>query len=75
MSLRAACFLLCLSSSVYYYRPKGKNDGKIIEALDRLAQEHPTSGFRKFSGCSGIKDTRGTTNGSVEYTNRCVFHI
>lgn len=39
--------VLSLSSSVYYYRPKGKENREIIEALDRLAQEHPTYGFRK----------------------------
>jgi putative transposase len=39
--------VLVLSSSVYYYRPKGREDKEIIEALDRLAQEHPTYGFRK----------------------------
>ena len=39
--------VLVLSSSVYYYRPKGRDNQKIIEALDRLAQEHPTYGFRK----------------------------
>ena len=32
---------------MYYYKPKGKDDSAIIEALDRLAQEHPTYGFRK----------------------------
>ena len=39
--------VLVLSSSVYYYRPKVKEDKTIIAALDLLAQEHPTHGFRK----------------------------
>lgn len=32
---------------MYYYKPKGRDDSAIIEALNRLAQEHPTYGFRK----------------------------
>ncbi|MEM0932140.1 MAG: IS3 family transposase [Bacteroidota bacterium] len=47
LSLRTACMLLCLSTSVYYYRPKARDDGELIAELDRLAQEHPTYGFRK----------------------------
>jgi putative transposase len=50
LSLRVACMVLVLSSSVYYYRPQGREDKEIIEALDRLAQEHPTYGFRKMFG-------------------------
>ena len=47
LSLRMACMELCLSTSVYYYPPRGRNDCEIIQALDRLAGEHPTYGFRK----------------------------
>ena len=47
LSLRMACMVLCLSTSVYYYQPRGRNDCEIIEALDRLAGDHPTYGFRK----------------------------
>ena len=46
-SFRAAYLLLCLSASGYYYRPKEKDDVGLMAELDRLAQEHPTYGFRK----------------------------
>ncbi len=32
---------------MYYYRPKGIEDTELIAALNRLAESHPTYGFRK----------------------------
>jgi len=45
MSVRQACILLNISSSVFYYQPKPREDQDIIEALDRLAKEHDRWGF------------------------------
>ena len=45
MSVRQACILLNISSSVFYYQPKPREDQDIIEALDRLAKEHYRWGF------------------------------
>jgi putative transposase len=45
MSIRQACILLQISSSVYYYQTKPKEDGAIIEKLDQLAKDHMGWGF------------------------------
>ena len=45
MSVRQACILLNISSSVFYYHPKPKDDKPIIDALDDLAKEHYRWGF------------------------------
>jgi putative transposase len=45
MSVRQACILLNISSSVFYYNPKPKDDTEIIEALDSLAENHSGWGF------------------------------
>lgn len=46
MSLRQACILFCLSTSVYYYQPKEKpEDEKISSQLGHLARRHPRWGF------------------------------
>lgn len=45
MSLRQACILLKISSSVFYYRPIKKSDYEIIDALEALALGHPRWGF------------------------------
>lgn len=45
MSLRQACVLFCISTSVYYYSPKRKNDSEIIEQLSLLANLHQQWGF------------------------------
>lgn len=39
--------LLSPSTSVYYCRPKERDDGEFDSGTGRLAQEHPTYGFRK----------------------------
>lgn len=45
MSLRQACILLKISSSVYYYKPTVKNDQPIIDQLTKLAEAHSRWGF------------------------------
>jgi len=45
VSLRQACILLKISSSVYYYKPIIKDDNPIIGLLTRLADEHSRWGF------------------------------
>jgi putative transposase len=45
MSIRQACGLLKISSSVYYYRPKPKCDNEVILALKELAEENYRWGF------------------------------
>ena len=45
MSLRQACILLNISSSVYYYKSTVKNDQPIIDQLTKLAEEHSRWGF------------------------------
>lgn len=45
VSLRQACILLNISSSVYYYKPIIKDDYPIIGLLTRLAYEHSRWGF------------------------------
>ena len=45
MSVRQACILLNISSSVYHYRPKPRNDQSIITALEDLAEGHSRWGF------------------------------
>ena len=43
--MRQACILLKISSSVFYYKPLTKNDYEIVNALERLALDHPRWGF------------------------------
>ena len=45
MSVRQACILLNISSSVFYYQPKPKDDQPIIDALSDLAEDHYRWGF------------------------------
>ena len=45
MSLRQACILLCIRTSVFYYQAKRKNDDEIIGQLSNLAELHRTWGF------------------------------
>lgn len=45
MSIRQACILLHISSSVYYYQFKEKNDQEIIEQLSGIAENHYRWGF------------------------------
>ncbi|MBA7704016.1 hypothetical protein ES703_112814 [subsurface metagenome] len=45
MSVRQACILLKISSSVFYYQPKSKDDQDIIDALGKLAEGHGRWGF------------------------------
>lgn len=48
LSIRQACVAISLSLSVYYYRFKRSGqDAAIIKHLERLAERHPTYGFRK----------------------------
>jgi len=47
LSIRRACGALKLSRSAYAYKPKGRDDGPIIEALTSLADKHPRYGFAK----------------------------
>jgi putative transposase len=45
MSLRQACVLFCISTSVFYYRAKRKDDSEVIEQLSILAELHQQWGF------------------------------
>lgn len=45
LSLRQACVLFSLSTSVYYYRVKRKDDREIIDQLSALAEAHQQWGF------------------------------
>lgn len=45
LSLRQACVLFSLSTSVYYYKNKRKDDSEIIEQLSALAAAHHQWGF------------------------------
>ena len=45
MSLRLACLLFSLSTSVFYYQLKRKNDDEVIEQLSKLADLNRTWGF------------------------------
>lgn len=45
MSLRQACMLFMISTSVYYYKAKRKDDSEVIEQLSLLADLHKTWGF------------------------------
>ena len=48
LSIRRACLAVNLSLSVYYYRFKEKVEDKvIIDELEKLAEKHPTYGFKK----------------------------
>ena len=44
-SLRQACVLFGISTSVYYYQAKRKDDTEVIEQLSALADMHPQWGF------------------------------
>jgi putative transposase len=46
VSVSRACKLTRLSRSQYYYRSV-KDDGEVIAELQKLANDHPTYGFRK----------------------------
>lgn len=48
LSERQACFLLALARSVFRYRPIGRDDREIKEALAGLAEKHPEMGFGKY---------------------------
>lgn len=45
LSIRQACILIGLSSSVYYHRPKAKDDSQVILALKDLSEHHYRWGF------------------------------
>lgn len=45
LSFRQACLLFCLSSSVYYYQAKRKDDTEIITQLSSLSDDHTRWGF------------------------------
>lgn len=45
MSLRQACATFMISTSVYYYQAKRKDDTEVIEQLSKLAELHRTWGF------------------------------
>lgn len=45
LSLRQACVLFSISTSVYYYKAKRKDDSEIIEQLSALAEAHRQWGF------------------------------
>lgn len=42
MSLRQACMLFSISTSVYYYQAKRKDDSEVIDELSKLAELHRT---------------------------------
>ncbi len=43
--MRQACILLKISSSVFYYQPKPQSDQAIINALEKLVEDHGRWGF------------------------------
>lgn len=45
MSFRQACLLFCLSSSVYFYQAKRKDDTEVITLLSSLSEEYKRWGF------------------------------
>jgi len=45
MSVRQACLLLNISSSVFYYQPRPQDDQLIIDALEKLVEDHGRWGF------------------------------
>jgi putative transposase len=45
MSLRQACILFSISTSVFYYRTRRKDDSEVIEQLSILASLHQQWGF------------------------------
>ena len=45
MSLRQACVLFCISTSVFYYQAKRKDDSEVIDQLSILAELHQQWGF------------------------------
>ena len=45
MSLRQACILFSISTSLFYYQTKRKADDEIIDQLSSLAESHRTWGF------------------------------
>src|SRR5690606_13247107 len=45
MSLRQACAVFNISTSVFYYRAKRRDDTEVIEQLSKLASLHRTGGF------------------------------
>src|SRR5690606_10462396 len=45
MSLRQACATFNISTSVFYYRAKRRDDTEVIEQLSKLADLHRTWGF------------------------------
>src|SRR5690606_19787957 len=50
MSERRACKAVSIMRRVFRYEPKSRDDGALVEALSRLAREHPDLGFGKFFG-------------------------
>lgn len=45
MSLRQACILFCISTSVFYYQAKRRDDGEVIEQLSAMADLYKRWGF------------------------------
>ena len=45
MSLRQACYVFGLSTSVFYYQAKRKDDTSVIRELSKLADVHRSWGF------------------------------
>ncbi len=53
ISERTACDAVSLSRRAFRYAPQARDDTALIEALTRLARDHPDLGFEKF--CSMLK--------------------
>ena len=47
LSIRQACLLIAFHRSMYYYQSRKKADTEVIDALEALAERHPTYGFKK----------------------------
>jgi putative transposase len=45
LSMRRACRVLGLSTSAPYYRPRGREDGPVIEAVSKHVADNPGHGF------------------------------
>src|SRR5690625_7579195 len=61
LSKSAQCMLLSLPRSSYYYQPKGisSQDLRIMELMDRMYQEDPTRGSRRYQRDLRLADKIG----------------
>ncbi len=65
VSQRQACNAVGLAQSTIRYKPRVKDDGLIINELQRLVEKHPAIGFSQSYFRLGEKDIRGITKESI----------